>query len=123
MSSVMASVAVTRQVHNFTLLDVNARGYVRPMAMSYICFDQRKLTQNLQLLVAEFGRISALFKRGNFEQFLEDVVVRIDDLQSAHDSMLSDPNPDPDAPTVRTHTRTRCAAVLSGLFRRAQSQK
>ena len=44
-------------VHHLTLLDIFARGYVRPIAISYVTRDSRKIMSNFQTFVKKFSEV------------------------------------------------------------------
>jgi hypothetical protein len=44
-------------VHHFTLLDVFARGYVRPICMSYITRHPTKIMDNFASLMKKFNKV------------------------------------------------------------------
>lgn len=67
-------------VHHFTLLDVFARGYVRPICMSYITRHPTKIMDNFSTLMKKFNKVSRIFKAGNQLVFLEDLKHRLADL-------------------------------------------
>jgi hypothetical protein len=48
---------IALQVHRFTLLDIHARGYVRPFAMSFITRDPYKIMNNFAKLLTEFTKV------------------------------------------------------------------
>lgn len=41
-------------VHHLTLLDIDARGYVRPMCLTYVTSDNRKLMANFKGILKHF---------------------------------------------------------------------
>lgn len=47
-------------VHYFTLYDVRARGFVRPMCLSYISSDYQKLLHYFSLLKQKFTAVSVI---------------------------------------------------------------
>lgn len=47
-------------VHYFTLYDVRARGFVRPMCLSYISSDYRKLLHYFSQLKQKFTAVSVI---------------------------------------------------------------
>eukprot|EP01104_Vermistella_antarctica_P014190 TRINITY_DN4428_c0_g1_i1.p2 TRINITY_DN4428_c0_g1~~TRINITY_DN4428_c0_g1_i1.p2 ORF type:complete len:915 (-),score=187.27 TRINITY_DN4428_c0_g1_i1:3716-6460(-) len=67
-------------VHHVTLMDINARGYVRPVCLSYITHDSNKIMHHFQAFLTEFSRISNMMKHGNQASFLLDVEQRVADL-------------------------------------------
>eukprot|EP01117_Protostelium_nocturnum_P012067 TRINITY_DN4419_c0_g2_i1.p1 TRINITY_DN4419_c0_g2~~TRINITY_DN4419_c0_g2_i1.p1 ORF type:complete len:745 (+),score=246.14 TRINITY_DN4419_c0_g2_i1:157-2391(+) len=63
----------TAYVHHFSLLDIFARGYLRPVSMSYITRDAKKIMNHFDDFLAHFNRISETFKRGNRRIFRRDL--------------------------------------------------
>eukprot|EP01102_Stenamoeba_stenopodia_P008431 TRINITY_DN2423_c0_g1_i1.p1 TRINITY_DN2423_c0_g1~~TRINITY_DN2423_c0_g1_i1.p1 ORF type:complete len:791 (+),score=161.09 TRINITY_DN2423_c0_g1_i1:326-2698(+) len=68
-------------VHHLTLMDIYARGYVRPICMSYITRESSKVMSNFNQLLEEFTKVSNLLKSGNQRVFLRDIETRIADLR------------------------------------------
>eukprot|EP00003_Mantamonas_plastica_P001025 TRINITY_DN1076_c0_g1_i2.p1 TRINITY_DN1076_c0_g1~~TRINITY_DN1076_c0_g1_i2.p1 ORF type:complete len:744 (+),score=241.92 TRINITY_DN1076_c0_g1_i2:853-3084(+) len=60
-------------VHHFTLHDVFARGYVRPVCLSYVTSDATKIMRNFDSFLSEFNEVAGLFKTGNKETFISDL--------------------------------------------------
>ena len=60
-------------VHNFILFDIQARGYVRPLCLSYITSESRKLTTFFDTVVEEMVRATDLWKLGNLKVFYQEV--------------------------------------------------
>eukprot|EP01089_Gocevia_fonbrunei_P013417 TRINITY_DN3447_c0_g1_i1.p1 TRINITY_DN3447_c0_g1~~TRINITY_DN3447_c0_g1_i1.p1 ORF type:complete len:244 (-),score=58.89 TRINITY_DN3447_c0_g1_i1:28-759(-) len=65
-------------VHHFTLFDVLARGYVRPICMSYITRSPTKIMDNFLDILDRFSEISLVLKTGNQLVFLRDLEDRIE---------------------------------------------
>lgn len=63
-------------VHHLTLLDIHARGYVRPMCLTYATRDNHKIMANFQAVLASFTDVSNLLKTGNYELFRDDLKVK-----------------------------------------------
>jgi len=87
-------------VHYVTLFDVFARGFVRPICVSYITYDKEKIMTNFEDLRAEFSKVCCFIvvfffffwlnhgkwqsvlhiKEDNFNLFLIEVEQRYHDL-------------------------------------------
>jgi hypothetical protein len=102
-----------------TLLDVNARGYVRPICLSYLSREPRKIATHFLDLAREFALAAETLKRGNYDLFRRDVERRIADLEftrvrlAAPDSAISPPTshgPTLDEHSRRVATRARASA-------------
>ncbi|KAL6073495.1 Guanine nucleotide exchange protein smcr8 [Balamuthia mandrillaris] len=74
-------------VHHFTLLDVFARGYVRPICMSYITRHPTKIMENFSQILEKFNKVSSAFKAGNQLVFLRDLEHRMADLYHTKDAL------------------------------------
>ncbi|XP_035664558.1 uncharacterized protein LOC118408047 [Branchiostoma floridae] len=72
-------------VHHFTLFDLQARGFVRPFCMSYVTTDRSKIMTNLEEMMAEFKKVSSVFKYGNRLMFVQELEHRLADLQYTRD--------------------------------------
>jgi hypothetical protein len=94
-------------VHHLTLLDVNARGYVRPICLSYLSREPRKIAAHFLDLSREFSLAAETLKRGNYDLFRRDVERRIADLEftrvrlAAPDNAISPPTSH--GPTLDEH--------------------
>jgi hypothetical protein len=71
---------VEGQVHHLTLLDVDARGYVRPICISYLTRERPKIMRHFADLSSEFALAAETLKRANYQLFRVDVERRIADL-------------------------------------------
>jgi hypothetical protein len=60
-------------VQHLNLLDVVARGYVRPMCLCYVTHDPRKLNTCFSSMRKAFTQISDILKRGNQRRFRADL--------------------------------------------------
>uniref|UniRef100_A0A3B4A4E0 UDENN FLCN/SMCR8-type domain-containing protein n=1 Tax=Periophthalmus magnuspinnatus TaxID=409849 RepID=A0A3B4A4E0_9GOBI len=67
-------------VHHVTLLDLEARGMVRPFCMAYVCSDQAKLMDNFCELSSGFSRASDSLKTGNRQAFSMELQRKLQDL-------------------------------------------
>ena len=67
-------------VHHLTLLDIHARGYVRPICFTYATRDNQKIMQNFQMLLKNFAEVSNVLKTGNYQLFRDDLKMRMADL-------------------------------------------
>lgn len=63
-------------MHYFTLQDVYARGYVRPLALSFVTCTREKIMRNYLDLQSEFARLTRLLKAGNWAVFRRDLLRR-----------------------------------------------
>ncbi|KAL1922102.1 uncharacterized protein VTP21DRAFT_10744 [Calcarisporiella thermophila] len=68
-------------VHHFILFDIYARGFVRPICMSYITQDPNKILSFFQDFVNYFSEVSEIFKNGNYVTFYEELQRRLLDLR------------------------------------------
>ena len=75
---------------HFTLLDVAARGYVRPMALVYLTRSQDKLVRDYSALVAALTEVITLLKVCNRRIALRDVDDRIADMAWTEQLLLRD---------------------------------
>lgn len=76
-------------VHQFVLLDKQARGYSRPFAISYVTPDQRKLLNFYEEISTNFKKIARYLKYGNKLVFKNDLDKFMIDLQYTKDQMVS----------------------------------
>lgn len=67
-------------VQHISLLDLNARGYVRPIAFAYLTPHEYKFLNYYNLFQGYFSKISRLLKKINHEIFEEDLKKRLSDL-------------------------------------------
>ncbi|RCH93984.1 hypothetical protein CU097_005718 [Rhizopus azygosporus] len=67
--------------HHLTLFDIHARGYVHPVALSYITRDSSKMILKFEDLMDRFSRASSHLKRGNYANFMLDLKCRLLDLE------------------------------------------
>ncbi|KAI8075354.1 uncharacterized protein B0P05DRAFT_547175 [Gilbertella persicaria] len=67
--------------HHLTLFDINARGYVHPVALSYITRDPDKIVLRFEELMEKFNEVSVKMKRGNYSNFTLDLRCRLLDLE------------------------------------------
>ncbi|XP_069134302.1 guanine nucleotide exchange protein smcr8a-like [Argopecten irradians] len=68
-------------VHHFVLFDKQARGYVRPFAVSYVTNDQRKLVSFYEEMSSHLKKVARYFKYGNRMVFKNDVDRYLMDLE------------------------------------------
>lgn len=68
-------------VHHVTLLDLEARGMVRPFCMAYVCSDQAKLMENFTELSTSFSKASDSLKTGNRQAFSMELQRKLQDLE------------------------------------------
>ncbi|KAJ4460701.1 hypothetical protein PAPYR_2929 [Paratrimastix pyriformis] len=64
-------------VHHFTLQDVYARGYVRPVALSFVTNSRDKIFRNFDDLHTSFCRVARELKAGNWNVFRRDLMRRL----------------------------------------------
>ncbi|GAN02655.1 hypothetical protein MAM1_0026c02100 [Mucor ambiguus] len=67
--------------HHLTLFDINARGYVHPVALSYITRDPNKIVIRFEELMEKFSEVSIRMKKGNYSNFTLDLKCRLLDLE------------------------------------------
>ncbi|XP_059477953.1 uncharacterized protein LOC132198145 isoform X2 [Neocloeon triangulifer] len=60
-------------VHYFTLYDLHARGFVRPMCLAFVTRDKKKLEGQFLQLREAFLKVTELIKLDNRQIFLEDI--------------------------------------------------
>lgn len=75
-------------VHYFTLYDVRARGFVRPMCLSYISSDYQKLLHYFSLLKQKFTAATEYLKMSNFTWFSKEMEGLIRDLEYTKDRYI-----------------------------------
>ncbi|XP_071526490.1 uncharacterized protein [Panulirus ornatus] len=75
-------------VHYFTLYDVRARGFVRPMCLSYISSDCRKLLQYFSQLRQQFIVATEYLKMSNLEWFSNEMNGLIKNLEYTKDRYI-----------------------------------
>eukprot|EP01114_Cavostelium_apophysatum_P003624 TRINITY_DN1365_c0_g1_i4.p1 TRINITY_DN1365_c0_g1~~TRINITY_DN1365_c0_g1_i4.p1 ORF type:complete len:879 (+),score=189.03 TRINITY_DN1365_c0_g1_i4:167-2803(+) len=76
-------------VHHFTLLDLFARGYVRPMSMSYVTHDSKKIMNHFKDFLDVFTKIANVFKEGNRTAFKADLAQKMEDVKSSYQTPQS----------------------------------
>ncbi|KAI7850299.1 hypothetical protein BDC45DRAFT_518504 [Circinella umbellata] len=75
--------------HHLALFDINARGYVHPVALSYITCDPEKIVWRFEDFSERFNEVSRLMKKGNFSNFAMDLKCRLMDLEYTQKRVLS----------------------------------
>lgn len=75
-------------VHYFTLYDVRARGFVRPMCLSYISADHQKLLYYFSHLKQKFTAATEFLKMSNFTWFSKEMEGLIRDLEYTKDRFI-----------------------------------
>ncbi|KAI7877758.1 hypothetical protein K492DRAFT_238944 [Lichtheimia hyalospora FSU 10163] len=80
--------------HHLTLFDINARGYVHPVALSYITCDPDKMLTRFEDFTERFDEVARLMKKGNFSNFAFDLKCRLVDLEHTQSVLKDKPNPD-----------------------------
>ncbi|KAJ2955823.1 hypothetical protein NQZ79_g8237 [Umbelopsis isabellina] len=93
-----------------TLFDISARGYVRPVSISYVTKDPHKILPRFSVYMERFTKVSQILKLGNFPNFVRDLHNRLQDLEFT-ESHLS-PKQD-GCDTENTHTPSQNEAVDS----------
>uniref|UniRef100_A0A8C4QSN5 UDENN FLCN/SMCR8-type domain-containing protein n=1 Tax=Eptatretus burgeri TaxID=7764 RepID=A0A8C4QSN5_EPTBU len=68
-------------VHHFTLHDLDARGFVRPLCMAFVSRDSAKLLPFYEDLVTDFGAVSECLKGGNRATFRRSLKELLGDLE------------------------------------------
>ncbi|XP_062866739.1 guanine nucleotide exchange protein smcr8b [Trichomycterus rosablanca] len=68
-------------VHYMTLYDLEARGFVRPFCMAYVCSEESKIMRSFRRLSGEFSRASECLKTGNRKNFANEIDRRLADLE------------------------------------------
>lgn len=92
-------------VHHFTIMDVLARGYVRPFCVSYITRHPTKIMENFADMLEKFIKISEAFKKGNQLVFLSDIEKRMADLHHTKQMLEKEGYPHPEiAPQQQQQT-------------------
>ncbi|KAM3588725.1 hypothetical protein VKS41_001163 [Umbelopsis sp. WA50703] len=64
-----------------TLFDISARGYVRPVSISYVTKDPHKILPRFSIFMERFSKVSKILKLGNFPNFVRDLHNRLQDLE------------------------------------------
>ncbi|KAK8734367.1 hypothetical protein OTU49_006153 [Cherax quadricarinatus] len=75
-------------IHYFTLYDVRARGFVRPMCLSYISSDSRKLLYYFSQLRQHFIVATEYLKLSNLEWFSKEMRGLVRDLEYTKDRYI-----------------------------------
>ncbi|CAO3594332.1 unnamed protein product [Absidia cylindrospora] len=78
--------------HHLTLFDINARGYVHPVALSYISRDTEKIVSRFEEFMNRFNEVSRLMKKGNYTNFMLDLKCRLLDLEHTERILSTDNN-------------------------------
>ncbi|KRX79008.1 Smith-Magenis syndrome chromosomal region candidate -like protein [Trichinella sp. T6] len=77
-------------VHHFTLYELEARGFVRPFCLAYVCRDQRKLVCLFDQLRADFEeKLIEPVKACNKRQFLKQLTEALDALNTIQSQAVS----------------------------------
>ncbi|KAI9013389.1 hypothetical protein CLU79DRAFT_769125 [Phycomyces nitens] len=76
--------------HHLTLFDIHARGYVHPVALSYISRDPDKIVLRFEEFMDRFNEVSRLMKIGNFSNFALDLKHRFLDLEHTKQTLEKD---------------------------------
>ncbi|XP_077575905.1 guanine nucleotide exchange protein smcr8b [Stigmatopora nigra] len=77
-------------VRHMTLLDLTARGMVRPFCMAYVCSQQTKIMDNFDRLSDGFGRAADSLKTGNRQAFSLELHHKLHQLEYERLSLLKD---------------------------------
>ncbi|KAJ6240678.1 hypothetical protein M0813_23776 [Anaeramoeba flamelloides] len=77
-------------VHHFTLFDVKARGFVRPVCLSYVSADHKKLMNRFSDMLKLFSSITSILKNSNKLLFLKELTTSILDLDCSLEKSLLD---------------------------------
>ncbi|CAB3386535.1 Hypothetical predicted protein [Cloeon dipterum] len=72
-------------VHYFTLHDLHARGFVRPMCLAFVTRDKNKLEKMFLQLRESFLRVTEYIKLDNRQGFLEDIKHALQCLRSTQE--------------------------------------
>ncbi|XP_057699736.1 guanine nucleotide exchange protein smcr8b [Corythoichthys intestinalis] len=75
-------------VRHVTLLDLAARGMVRPFCMAYVCSQQTKIMENFSQLSAGFRRAADSLKTGNRQAFSLELHNKLHQLQCKRLALL-----------------------------------
>lgn len=78
------------QVHHFSLHDLHARGYTRPVCMTYVTRHRDKLVTYFEELSERFCQVSRTLRHSNNLVFLHDVESRIKDLLLTRDVLVKE---------------------------------
>ncbi|KAG2235710.1 hypothetical protein INT48_009125 [Thamnidium elegans] len=79
--------------HHLTLFDINARGYVHPVALSYITRDPDKIVIRFEELMEQFNQVSVKMKKGNYSNFTLDLKCRLIDLEFTESAVSQQQKP------------------------------
>jgi hypothetical protein len=69
-ADLLAHACSVSQIHHFSLLDIHARGYVRPYAMVYLSESPVKIATQFEGLLKQFSSVSAMLKESNSALFI-----------------------------------------------------
>eukprot|EP00051_Salpingoeca_urceolata_P009015 m.110653 g.110653 ORF g.110653 m.110653 type:complete len:805 (+) comp16065_c1_seq2:49-2463(+) len=84
-------------VHNFTLYDLHARGFVRPFSIVYVTSDPDKIMDHFADLSYDFTKVASYLKYGNRTEFYKELQERLADLQLTQEMLTSAEKPTPPA--------------------------
>ncbi|KAI8331032.1 hypothetical protein BC941DRAFT_517810 [Chlamydoabsidia padenii] len=97
--------------HHLTLFDINARGYVHPVALSYITRDTEKIVSRFEDFMNRFNEVSRLMKKGNYANFMLDLKYRLLDLEFT-ERTINNANIDT-PPTIDSNTEKDKSSLVS----------
>ncbi|GAM17222.1 hypothetical protein SAMD00019534_003970 [Acytostelium subglobosum LB1] len=80
LTSIEPSQELYAYVHHFSLFDINARGYVRPLVISYVTRDANKIIKSFDRFLAKFTSIVNFLKSKNHVMFETEFRQRMCDL-------------------------------------------
>src|ERR1700710_74605 len=78
------------QTQYLTLFDISARGYVRPVSISYVTKDPHKILPRFSIFMERFAKLSQILKLGYFPNFVRDLHSRLQDLEYTENRISSE---------------------------------
>lgn len=98
---------IAAYVRHFTLYDIRARGFVRPMCLCYVTSDTNKILKYFSQLSNDFAKVCHLLKYGNQYKFLSDIDVQQHSIRRTLELLIrSTTQPERDPEIVRIETET-----------------
>ncbi|KAJ5079881.1 hypothetical protein M0811_04194 [Anaeramoeba ignava] len=78
-------------VNHFTLLDIQARGFVRPICLSFVSNDMTKIMQNLPKMMKDFSEVTQKLKLNNIAIFIHEINKYLIQLEKTKEKKEKDP--------------------------------